>query len=98
MKFEVNNGIVRGVPLAVLVTLLVQGGAAVWWVSAKARDTDYLEQKVVMLESSFSRTTDTQGQMLERLVRIEERTSSQSLLLERMDKHLSSLKVVGIQD
>lgn len=98
MKFEVNNGIVRGVPLAVLVTLLVQGGAAVWWVSAKARDTDYLEQKVVMLESSFSRTTDTQGQMLERLVRIEERTSSQSLLLERMDKHLSSLKVAGIQD
>ncbi|MDD3183630.1 MAG: hypothetical protein PHD48_12635 [Alphaproteobacteria bacterium] len=92
MKLEVNNGIVRGVPLAVLVTFLVQGAAAVWWVSAKARDTDYLEQKVTTLETVFSRANETQGKMLERLVRIEERTSSQTVLLERIDKQLSSLR------
>lgn len=92
MKLEVSNGVVRGVPLAVLFALLVQGGAAVWWVSAKARDTDYLEQKVVTLETGFSRANDTQAKMLERLVRIEERTSSQTLLLERIDKQLSAMK------
>ena len=89
MKLEVNDGIVRGLPLALLVTLLVQGSAAVWWVSAKARDTDFLEQRVTTLEGSMSRTQDTQGQMLQRLVRIEERVNAQVTLLERIEKQLS---------
>lgn len=92
MKFEVNNGVVRGLPLAVLVTLLVQGAAAVWWVSAKARDTTYLEQKVVTLETGFSHANEIQSKMLERLVRIEERTNAQTVLLERIDKQVASIR------
>lgn len=92
MKFEVNNGIVRGIPLAVLITLLVQGAGAVWWVSAKAKETEHLEQKVVTLESGFANTNETQAKMMERLVRIEERTSGHTILLERIDKQIAALR------
>jgi len=92
MQMEVNDGIVRGLPLALLVTLLVQGSAAVWWVSAKARDTYFLEQRVSNLESGMSRTQESQGQMLQRLVRIEERVNAQVALLERIDKQISTMK------
>ncbi len=90
MKFEVNNGIVRGIPLAVLITVLVQVVGAVWWVSAKARDTDYLEQKVLTLETGFSTANETQNKIMERLARIEERTQAQTVLLERIDKQVSA--------
>ena len=86
MKLEINDGIIRGLPLAILVTFLIQGGAAVWWVSAKARDTVFLEQRVTVLETSLSRESDTQGQTLQRLARIEERVNAQIVLLERIDK------------
>ena len=92
MKLEVNEGILKGIPLAIIVTILVQGATAVWWVSAKARDTYFLEQRVSSLESGATRTQDSQGQMLQRLVRIEERVNAQVALLERIDKQVAGLR------
>lgn len=92
MKIDIHDGIVRGIPLAILVTILVQGGTAVWWVSAKARDTEYLDQRVTTLESGMGHSADAQAQILQRLVRIEERTNAQSILLERIDKQLGATR------
>jgi hypothetical protein len=92
MKLEVQNGIIRGLPLAFLLAFLVQGAAAVWWVSGKERDTAFLERRVGTLETGLARTSDGQTQVLERLIRIEERTNAQSVLLERIDKQIATLK------
>ncbi|MGE4351944.1 MAG: hypothetical protein AB7E52_07130 [Bdellovibrionales bacterium] len=93
MKIEGNgSGLVRGVPLAVVVTLCLQLAGAIWWVSAKARDTEYLDQKVVSLEGAFDRATNVQSKMLDRLARIEERSAAQSVLLERIDKQVARLQ------
>lgn len=88
MKFEVNNGIIRGLPLAILVTFLVQGSALVWWASAKAKDGVFLEKRVVHLEAGVQSFDKTQGLILQRLARIEERISAQRRLLERIDKRM----------
>lgn len=92
MKFEVNDGIVRGLPLAILVTFLIQAGTLVWWVSAKARDHFFLEQRVITLEGGVGKSNETQALVLQRLVRIEERLSQQSSQLDRMDKTITNLK------
>lgn len=92
MKLEVNDGIVKGIPLAILVTVLVQGATGVWWVSAKARDTYFLEQRVVKLEVSAAAAQESQGQLMQRLARIEERVNAQVALLERIDKQLTAAR------
>lgn len=85
---EAGACVVRGIPLALLIAVLVQGGAAVWWVSAKARDTVFLEQRVSSLEVGLSHANSAQGESLQRLARIEERINAQSSLLERIDKQI----------
>lgn len=88
MKLEVQDGLIRGLPLAILVTLLIQGGAAVWWVSAKARDSVFIEQRVERLENAAAHYGESHSQTIERLARIEERMGAQTALLERIEKQL----------
>lgn len=90
MKFEVHDGMIRGLPLAILLTILIQGSAAIWWVSAKARDTVFIERRVERLESFVAHTTEAHGQTVERLARIEERLNAQNTLLVRIEKQLAS--------
>ncbi len=91
MKIDASNGIIKGLPLAILVTFFIQGGAAIWWVSARARDGVFIERRVERLEAVSNRFEETRGQTLERLARIEERLSAQTLLLARIDKQLSEI-------
>ncbi|MFA6280373.1 MAG: hypothetical protein WC612_06235 [Bdellovibrionales bacterium] len=88
MKFEVHDGIIRGLPLAVLITILVQGSGAIWWVSAQARDKAFIEQRVERLEGSVAKVDDASGMVLQRLARIEERVAAQTVLLERIEKRI----------
>ena len=88
MKLEVNDGIVRGLPLAILVTFLVQGSTLVWWVSAKARDGYFLEQRVTTLELAQGKASELQSQTMQRLARIEERLVAQGGVLERIERNV----------
>lgn len=88
MKLEINSGIIRGLPLAILVTFLIHGSAIVWWASAKVQDTNYLSKRVSSLETISGTRQKAQHLILERLARIEERISSQRNLLDRIDKNL----------
>lgn len=88
MKMEVHDGLIRGLPLAVLMMILVQGSGAIWWVSAQARDKAFLEQRVERLETGAAKADDTSGAVLQRLARIEERVAAQNVLLERIEKRI----------
>jgi len=88
MKLEIRNGIIRGLPLAILVSFLLQGSAIIWWASAKARDDVFLEKRVVRLESKTVFNNKVQIQILQRLARIEEQNLSQRRLLDKIDKYI----------
>ncbi len=90
MKVEMKIGRLRNLSLTLLVTLVLQCGAAVWWVSAKARDNVFLEQRVVNVESVLSQTRESTAKICEKLARIDERVKAQMVLLNRIDKQVSS--------
>ncbi|MDX9690347.1 MAG: hypothetical protein EOM37_04785 [Proteobacteria bacterium] len=87
-KLEVQNGLIRGLPLALLITLVVQGAMAVWWVSAKARDADFLQQRVTKIETSIGKAEEFQEKVMEKLGRLDERVSAQNVLLDRIEKRM----------
>ena len=95
MKHSVNESVLRGVPVALLVTLLLQGGTAIWWVSAKARDGFFLQQRVEALENVVSQRRRNEEMMLERLVRIEERVNAQITMLDRIEKQITARRREG---
>ncbi|HAX90905.1 MAG TPA: hypothetical protein DCY07_01690 [Rhodospirillaceae bacterium] len=90
MKLEVQDGILRGLPLAVLITIMVQGAGAIWWVSAQARDNNFIEQRVEKLEASAGKAGEVEGAVLQRLARIEERLGAQSAALERIERKVGN--------
>jgi hypothetical protein len=92
MKIEMNIERLRGLSLTFLLTLLMQCGAAVWWVSAEARDNEYLEKRVDVVEMVAAKNGAQLGQICERLARIEERLSAQMVLLGRIDKQMAGGK------
>ncbi len=92
MKFPMNGALGRHVPLALVFALLLQAATVVWWASARDRDNFFLGQRVTNLESGLARTADGQGQVLERLARIEERQNAQISMIDRIEKHLASLR------
>jgi hypothetical protein len=86
LKLDETVPLPKRIPVAIVLAILLQAATALWWASAKERDAFFLEQRVSGLESSASRATETQSQILERLARIEERLNAQILLLDRIDK------------
>lgn len=76
----------KRVPAMVVFAIVMQVATAIWWASAKEREAFFIEQRVKVLETSSLHTTESQSQISERLARIEERLSSQSSLLDRIEK------------
>ncbi len=89
LRASIGEFIGKHVPLALVMALLIQGATAVWWVAARDRDGFFLERRVSHLEDSSSRLDSEQGQILERLARIEERVNSQLGILDRIEKQTS---------
>jgi hypothetical protein len=69
----------KKVPLALIVTLVLQTFAAVWWASG-------LSQRVASLEALTANSQD----MLERTVRIETRVDGMKEILARIEKKLDA--------
>lgn len=91
MKNNAQGDRLKGLSLTIIVTVLLQCGGAVWWVSAQARDGYFLERRVSDVESALAKTVDGAGALNERLARIEERLAAQSVLLGRIEKNISVL-------
>lgn len=92
MKLDLGELFGRHVPLALIGALMLHGATVIWWVSARDRDSFFLQQRVATLENSASRANETQMQMLERLARIEERVYAQSDVLDRIERQTAARK------
>ncbi len=80
----------RRIPLAICAALLMQGGTAVWWASAKESDDRFQQQRIEHLEQAASETRDIDTQMLERLARIEERVNGEATVLDRIERQMGA--------
>lgn len=78
----------RRVPLAIIAALLLQAGGAVWWAATKDSDDRFHQQRIDRLETAMAQTREGQGEVLERLARIEERVNAESASLDRIEKRL----------
>lgn len=59
----------RKVPLALIITLIVQTGGVIWWASTTENRLGQAEKVIVRLESKESETREAR----DRLIRLEER-------------------------
>lgn len=91
MKNIAKHDRLRGLSLTIVVTVLLQCGGAVWWVSAQARDGYFMERRVTEMEGALAKTTEGAGALNERLARIEERLAAQAVLLGRIEKNIALL-------
>lgn len=86
IDISVDGRRVKNVPAMLVFAIIMQAATAIWWASAKEREAFFMDQRVKTLETNSSRTIEAQGTISERLARIEERLSSQSALLDRIEK------------
>lgn len=89
MKLEISHGLIKGLPLAILLAILLHGSAGVWWASGKAKDMEHIGERIVYLETGNARAGASLAQIAERLARIEERLNAQYALLLRLEKQVA---------
>ena len=78
----------RRIPLALIVTLLMQFGAFIWWFSSVESRLTMKEQRLTRVEQRLDDDQRTLATIGERLARIEERSNAQIDLLKRIDARL----------
>lgn len=76
----------RRVPIALILTLILQAGTAVWWASAKQQQDDFRDHRVEGVEQGMGKLHEGQAQIAERLARIEERQSSLLDMTRRIEQ------------
>lgn len=79
----------RRIPLALIVTLLLEFGGFVWWFSSVESRLAAKEQRLARVEQRLDEDQRTISAIAERLARIEERTNAQLELLRRIEARLT---------
>jgi hypothetical protein len=78
------------IPVALLVSLLLQAGLFVWWAAAMSARFDerlsQLQDRTQKLELSAQRFGESQSVLLERLVRAEEKAGTHAERLRRLEQ------------
>jgi hypothetical protein len=80
----------RRVPIALVLTLCLQAGAAVWWASGKEKQDIFQDLRLLAVEQAVNKASDMQGQITERLARIEERMAAQVEILKRIERQTNT--------
>lgn len=80
----------KRIPVALIVTLLVYGGMGLWWASATDERLEGHKQRIERLENTSIESSKAQGQIAERLARIEEKSAAQVEILQRIEKRIGS--------
>ncbi|HVY13307.1 MAG TPA: hypothetical protein VHB73_07070 [Alphaproteobacteria bacterium] len=75
----------RRVPLALLFTLFLQAGTAVWWASASAAQDHFRDRRLQQLEINLSSESGRQVEILERLSRLEAQGDAVVAALRRIE-------------
>jgi hypothetical protein len=85
---ETHWTIDRRIPLALIVTLLMQFGGFVWWFSSVESRLTIKEQRLTRVEQRLDDDQRAISAIGERLARIEERSNTQLEILRRIDGRL----------
>ena len=78
----------RRIPLALIVTLLVQFSGFIWWFSSVESRLTMKEQRLARVEQRLDDDQRAIATIGERLARIEERSNAQIDLLKRIEQRL----------
>ena len=79
----------RRIPLALIVTLLVQFGGFIWWFSSVESRLTMKEQRLTRVEQRLDDDQRSIATIGARLARIEERSNAQIDLLKRIEARLA---------
>lgn len=80
----------RRVPIALIVTLLIQAAAALWWARGAEDRIFKLEAETAGLVQSLATATDRLTELRERVIRIEGLTENVSRSLDKIDRKLEA--------
>lgn len=72
----------RRVPIALIVTLMVQFGAGVWFVSSLSKDVGANRDGIAELKTEFRNLKIGRDDLTSRVIRIEERLNNQTEILK----------------
>lgn len=92
MESDNEGAMLKKIPLAVVLTVIIQSCGIVWWASARDRSDFFQDQRIGKLETEVVRAREGEGQILERLARIEERGYAQSGVLDRIEKRIMEVR------
>lgn len=79
----------KKVPLALLLTLFLQAGAAVWWAASKDMQDRTVQARLVQMESGNALENARTLDVLQRLSRLEAYAEEQKASLRRIESVLS---------
>lgn len=85
-KMNIEDYLGHRVPLAVVIALIIQAGSVVWWAASRESDMRFLQERLAHAEIVATQTKEAQGQMLERLARIDERLNGVAVAVDRVAK------------
>ncbi len=74
----------RHIPLALLFTLFLQAGSAVWWASAKEAADHARDKRIAEIETRASQQDNRQIVIIERLARLEALAENQTVMLRQI--------------
>jgi hypothetical protein len=72
----------KRIPLALIVTMMVQFGGGIWWMSSIQERVNRHEEDIRALEASADESIRDSNSLGNRITRIEEKLTGQTLLLE----------------
>jgi hypothetical protein len=78
------------VPVALIVTILLQSAAAVWWAASVDGEVVHHGQEIAALKTRDTEDTRRLEAIVEQLARIEERAVAQLDMLRRIEAKLGS--------
>jgi hypothetical protein len=75
----------RRIPLALMMTVLVQAASVIWWASTTQAQNLFRDRRLDVLEQSRLHDNDKLEHVLERLAHLESQNEAQLRILQRME-------------
>lgn len=79
----------RKVPVAIILSLVVQTAGLVWWAASLSGRQDEHSRRISQLEAADARQATESQRVSEALARMDERMLAQTRILQRIEEQLS---------
>lgn len=81
----------KRVPIALILAILGQTVAAVWWAASLAAQVTDHTRRVALLEASDGRQSEESRKLSETLIRLDARMNTQTEILRRLEESVTRL-------